>query len=195
MTTNKAIRILKDMRKDIDGLPPAETLPTNQHREWLWRIKSYADNFFEKGSSEHELISCTSFRIENEITRIKGYSLKEQQEELKKEAKLRIDHCIDHLEKFGIYEPPKANFLSRVSDTWLSISIPIIVLAIFGLGVIIGKNQMDKDSIKTEQELKELRDSLSIATPALEIPNPVAPKADEKHSRHHSDSGGVKGIK
>lgn len=176
MTKKRAIGILKDIRSEIDMLPPADTLPTAEHRTWLRKVKSYADKLFLIGSEEHDLLAHTSFTIYSNIELLRGTSRGEQQNEVNEEAKRKIDHCIDHLDKFGIYRLPTANVLASISNTWLGILAPLLITALFYAGHFFGSRtndiRMSEMQLKSIQMIKmnsDLIDSLSVAAATIQL--------------------------
>ena len=80
-----------------------------------------------------------------------------------KQAAQIMDDCIHAVSINGAHET--GNFLSRLSDTWLSILLGSVLISVVGFsyqfGIWQAKNTIEADKIKLEQENRQLKDSLN----------------------------------
>jgi hypothetical protein len=161
MRRREAIKLLREMKAELDSFTPQGVgIPSGPPLNWLRKIHGYADQFFEKGSHPHYMLG----RIELTLRSTLG-PLDKQHTEAIAEAKSRIDHCIDHIERFGLYRPPRKNLLA----TW-SNSLIILILSAIGAGTfLVGKYTSDVSAMELRRELKELRDSLHSAAPPAPV--------------------------
>lgn len=76
---------------------------------------------------------------------------------LKQNFKNLIAAAIKHIESNGIYKSPnKGNLLSSFSNAEIISGIVVAVGIIFGIGNYFGRHEKDKESIRTEETIKEI---------------------------------------
>ena len=88
-------------------------------------------------------------------------------------AKEVIRKCIQYIELNGVQElpknielkqlePPKSNFINRISDTALWTIIGVGIPSLISVGIFFGNMYSDKQNFELRQENRMIKDSLSV---------------------------------
>ena len=108
----KAINILRDQK---DKLADINYTP---NQVWITETQSYVKDFFGENSREFKFIDefrFTYIDIPHNIFLAN-----------KEKAKEYLSNCIDRIKHYGLYKPPKQNFIARMDQkaliAWLSVS-------------------------------------------------------------------------
>ncbi len=158
MNSRKAIKLLREMKGELDSFPVQGVgIPQGAPLYWLRKVHDYADQFFEKGSGPHIMLSALDLTIYSNI----GSPTKQHMDAIV-EAKSRLDHCIDFIQRFGLYRPPRKNMLESWNNGFI-----LFLLGVLGSGAFLaGKYTTDMSAVELRRELRDLRDSLRTAEPA-----------------------------
>ena len=179
-TTLKAIEILTGQQNKL-----AE-LPTFDNGVWRTQTKSYIELFFSTDSAEFKYINETDFYVGRGGAYV-TYTPLEIQNKTDYQKKIAGDfltNCIETLEHKGVYQPPKGNFLSRMSD---GLIVTILLFAIPGLlwvGNVWGKYLSDTQNIEMKIEIKNLKDTILTLRPTVFQQTNTVPS----NSRNTADS-------
>ena len=158
MKSQEAIRLLRQMKAELDSFTVHGVgSPRGAPLYWLRKVHGYADQFFEKGSDPHIMLGHIRLTLYGNIG-----PLDKQHREAIAEAKSRIDHCVDFIQRFGLYKPPRKNVVVNWSN-----GLILAILGVIGTGIFLaGKSTSDVNAIEVRQELRFVRDSLRTAVPA-----------------------------
>ena len=154
MKSKEAIRLLQEMKAELDSFTARGTgIPQDPPLYWTRKLHGYGDQFFEHGSDPHVMLTNTRLNLYGNAG-----NFHKEHEEVIIEAKSRIDHCIDFIQRFGLYRPPRRNML----ESW-SNGLIVLILTSIGAGTfLVGKYTSDVAAMELRHELKVLRDSLRI---------------------------------
>ncbi len=117
---------------------------------WYNQTCTYIIRFFSKDSYEFKYIKSFDF---NDISDDSNIS----ESDSIKDLKLYLNNCIETINNIGLNKPPVDNWFSMLPD-WL---MSLILVALFGLGIIIGNITNDKQNFNLRQDNKELKLLLS----------------------------------
>lgn len=180
MNKRKAIRLLRDMKAELDRLPVLTIIPEGPAMFWMRRIHSYGGRLFQTGTPEHDMLVL----LELSIYTGQG-SAQAQSKRIIEEAKMRIDQCIDSIKKFGLYKAPKKNFLETLNNGWI-----LFMLGALGSGAfLVGKYTSDVDAMETRRELKTVQERLEATTSALAKMKAERDAAYTRGNAEHSNTG------
>lgn len=97
------------------------------------------------------------------------------------DAKEVLTQCLKYIELNGVREEPKQNYLSRLSDGWITGLIFTVLPAIWGAGYFLGefytKNEISQEKINLQTKVDSLERTLSVLRLSL-ANKPAEPKAD-----------------
>ena len=133
------------------------------YNTWKIQSQSIVELYFSSNSKEYIWFDRRLFSDAHY-----GFNVEEhyRQETIKaiKEIQDHLTACVDTLKIKGIFESPKVNYLSRISDTWLTYIIGLIISAIV-FSFFVGRW-----TVQTENK--------SITTPFFETKDKSENKAD-----------------
>lgn len=93
-----------------------------------------------------------------------------------------ITQCIRYIEMNGAYKDPNSNFVSRMSETALWSILSVGVTGLLSAGFYFGNLSSDKQNIELRQEVKVLKDSLSLLRLSIKSANKIPnSRADTVH--------------
>lgn len=174
MTNKQAIDILKTQKSKLvdKALYKDET--------WTAQTASYIKDFFGAKSSEYFFITQFSFiyfappgmtnegillMLQNKITIASRF----------------IDNCIETIQHKGLYKPTKTSFIQNLSNNAIWAIFSISIPGLLTIGYLFGQFTSDTKNYELRQEVKQLKDSLSIIH-SLIITNPNTGKGNNKIS-------------
>jgi hypothetical protein len=144
-----------------------------------WKIQSQSiiEKYFSKDSKEYSWFDRRIFSDAHYGINVDEHY---RQETIKaiKDTQAHLKAAIDTLKIKGIYKPPKPNFLYRLSDTWLTFIIGIMLSAYVGV-FYIGK-------WASETERKSNTTSIPVTSPVTENPTSEQTKSTNDTSKHEN---------
>lgn len=146
----KAINILRDQK---DKLADINYTP---NQVWITETQSYVKDFFGENSREFKFIDefrFTYIDIPHNIFLAN-----------KEKAKEYLSNCIDRIKHYGLYKPPKQNFIARMDQKALIAWLTAIAAAIF----FLGKFTSDFQNSELKQTIKSQHDTIEIYKTRIE---------------------------
>lgn len=107
-------------------------------------------------------------------------------------AQLLIRNVIQHIERRGVYAPPKKRIISALPD-WQTISGIVIAIFTGGFytGVSLTKYEVTKEQLKTEAELDSFKRSIKTVSPIFPSTSKVSSNKPQKQNDKKVDKNVV----
>lgn len=143
MTKKQAIKVLTEQKEKVNNY--------KKDLIWLYQSLSYIEHIFGKESHEYQLM--------NSFNR-PGMREKDDNEFEATIIRLKrlFDTYIDIVKSKGVKQSPKKNYLSQLSDTWLTTLLALIGGCIFSVGVWVGTfSSLNKEIEKLQKENEKLK--------------------------------------
>lgn len=153
MTDKKAIEILTIQLNKISD-------PKHPNNEaWVIQTASYLADFFGKDSVEYSFITKFTFTVIGSSA-WSDQDWRNTRDSIKRKAIKFIENCIETIRVKGLYKPPKINFLHRLSDTWLTMIIVLVLTTVGSVAFMLGQYSSGLNTIELKRELMQVQDSL-----------------------------------
>ena len=181
MTVPQAIEILERQKAKL----PVDRL---DQQNWINETATYLTSFLGPNHDQTKRVRGFTFKqsVKGHDSGFWGYQENANYDPNDKQdiAKSIIDSCIGILKTTNkLYKEPKTNFLSTLSKEF----IWTIIVALLGLGWLVGQYITDVKNFDIRQENKILKDSidklLKITTPINPANNITNDTANPKHSK------------
>ena len=185
--SKKAISSLKKHLNDIDAISSVQ-----EGNTWKASLKDTINLYIGEHSSITQRLDKLYFtrKEHSTVEGVIGIFTDHVYDDTKKQNfKNLIETSIKHIEANGIYKnPDKKNILQSFSNAEVISGLVFIILLVFGIGNYFGRIERDKDSLRTEDKIKELEkenNSLKLSNDSLKflINNPTI-----KEQQTHSDT-------
>lgn len=146
MKRSNAITILKSQKEKLIN-------SSIKDRIWIIQTSNYIKSFLGEQSDEYRfIINILSFNPSTPT--------KDGRKDNIQMIMDFIDNCIEIIKNKGLYKPPYKNFLQKINNAWLI----AIITGIISVSFFAGKFTSDLKNVELKQELKSIKDSLTLST-------------------------------
>lgn len=154
--TKKAKAVLNKHLESINSVSNVQ-----EGNNWKASLKDTINLYIGENSSISQRLDIIHFtRLEQyTVPGVIGILDKHVYDESQKQNfKNLISNAIIHIESNGIYKNPnKGNLLSSFSNAELISGIVVAFGIIFGIGNYFGKHDKDRESLRNEEQIKEIK--------------------------------------
>lgn len=152
MKKQKSINILNNQKNKLN-------IPNKNDENWIIQTASYVKEIFGEESTEFEFIKKFTFEVEASTYSPKEEILASQVIKMEK-AKGFIDNCIETINQKGLPKIKNGNFLQKLSDTWLSALLLMLLSTIATVSFFLGQYVSDVKNFELMQENRILKEKI-----------------------------------